>query len=416
MTGTARQAAEEFKGFYGLDVVVVPPNKESIRTDQPNLVFTHKEAKAAFLIDEIKRIHKTNRPVLIGTLTVKESEELGRELLKHKIKHHILNAKNDELEAEIIAEAGAPGAVTISTNMAGRGTDIVLGGKDGSYNKKVKELGGLHIIATNKHESIRIDNQLRGRAGRQGDPGSSQFIISFEDILMEKYKLKEILPKRFRDLKQIDIIDNQTINKRIAQAQRIIEGQMYDIRINLVEYTSFIEKQRIIFLGERNDLLLNNRFNEALSSDPGLIEVLANTNNPEQAVRIKEFILNQYDNLWASHLDYIAELREGIHLVRLGGESPLGVFHKKADENFNKIMEFMNEVVSGLKNSNYNIPEKGIKKPASTWTYIVNDNPFGNQLGIMLLDKSNIGMQVDFFSAVAVFFAGVFKRSKKKYE
>ena len=411
MTATAQQTAEEFEGFYGLRTVVIPPNKNCIRIDYPDQIYAHKEAKTNAIIKEIKTIHQTGRPILIGTHTVKESEELEKELLKNNIGCKVLNAKNDELEAEIVADAGTLNAVTISTNMAGRGTDIVLGGKNTSSKDKINQLGGLHVIGTNRHESKRIDDQLRGRAGRQGDPGSSCFIISLEDDLMIKYKLKELLPKKFRNLSHNDILNHTSIIKNIDLAQRIIEGQMYEIRKTLFEYTSFIEKQRCIFQADRQNLLNDNLFNTAI------------TDNISDTVRLisdkldnsrKEYLLNCYDLLWASHLSYVSEIRESIHLVRIGGENPLRVFHKKTDENFKIISsEIESEIISQIEKQE-NIPTKGIKKPSSTWTYIINDNPFGNQLAIMLLDNSNIGFQVDILTVPVIFIMGLIRKMRSK--
>ncbi|MDQ2656863.1 MAG: accessory Sec system translocase SecA2, partial [Bacteroidota bacterium] len=227
MTGTAQHAAEEFANFYGLGVVVIPPNKVCVRIDDPDMIFTHKAAKTRAILEEVRKVHQDGRPILIGTLTVKESEELQAEMQRYGITCTVLNAKNNESEAAIIAQAGMPGAVTISTNMAGRGTDIVLGGRDQGSKEAIVAAGGLHIIGTNRHESLRIDHQLRGRAGRQGDPGSSQFIVSMEDDLMVKYQLKSLLPRHLRNLHQDDPIYFTTIARSIAQAQRIIEGQLY---------------------------------------------------------------------------------------------------------------------------------------------------------------------------------------------
>jgi preprotein translocase subunit SecA len=196
MTATAQQSAREFAEFYGLSTVVIPPNKPCRRNDLPDLVFTTRKAKRQALIREIKKVHQTGQPVLIGTLSVKESEAMAQDLKKKGLPCQVLNAKNDEKEAAVIAEAGCLGAITISTNMAGRGTDIKLGGTDTTQKQAVGQLGGLYVIGTNKHESARIDRQLKGRAGRQGDAGESRFFISFQDELMERYQLREILPQK----------------------------------------------------------------------------------------------------------------------------------------------------------------------------------------------------------------------------
>lgn len=328
MTGSAKEASQELHDFYNLGVIVIPPNKPSQRQDLPDLVFPGRAEKIAAIVKEVKRVHAQNRPVLVGTRSVKESEELQQVLHAHGIACAVLNAKNDELEAAIIGQAGEPGKVTISTNMAGRGTDIRL-------HQPVK--GGLHVIGTNRHESVRIDNQLRGRAGRQGDPGSTQFIISQEDDLMIKYDLKSLLP--------------MDIHKAVAQLQRIIEGQLSDQRKTLFNYSNFIEIHRKVFFTERN-------------KDFG-----------------DEARLLHFDLLWADYLSEVAEIREGIHLERLAGKSPLQEFRKRADELFRTVLERLNDVSEEV------LLEK--RKPGATWTYIVNDNPFRNQVAIRLIQLSN---------------------------
>ncbi|MCB0593751.1 MAG: hypothetical protein KDD28_06645, partial [Phaeodactylibacter sp.] len=212
MTATAQTAANEFMNSYGLGVVVIPPNKPCRRVGHPDEVFTTQAAKIQAIVEEIQRAHRTGQPILLGTRTVRESENLASIIRKSGIPCQMLNAKNDELEADIIARAGMPGAITISTNMAGRGTDIVLGGPDGQDREPVIRAGGLYVIGTNRHESLRVDRQLRGRAGRQGDIGHSRFFISLEDELMVKYRLKEILPRRFRNLPEGQKIEDKRIH------------------------------------------------------------------------------------------------------------------------------------------------------------------------------------------------------------
>ncbi len=402
MTATAKQAAEEFEGFYNLQIVRIPSNKSNNRIDYPDLVFSHKQAKVKAIIDEVNLTHKLGRPILIGTLTVKESEEIALKLNENNIDCKVLNAKNDELEAEIISQAGTMGAVTISTNMAGRGTDILIGGKNGKNRDELIKLGGLHVIGTNRHESVRIDNQLRGRAARQGDPGSSKFIISLEDDLMLKYKLKELLPKKYRKIEKPILIDRIIVKNRIIQAQRIIEGQMYDLRQTLFEYTDFIEKHRQIFQAQRQDIFNSNDFK--LNLDKHFTD--------KEKTKIKEYLLNKHDSLWASHLEYTKDLQESIHLVRLGGEVPIRVFHKKADDHFKLINNQVHEIIKKLSSKNLDLDRLGIKKPSSSWTYIVNDNPYGNNLGISLI--SNIGFQIDLVTAPILMIIGLIKRIRQK--
>ena len=414
MTGTAANAAEELHNFYGLQVVIVPPNKPCLRIDHPDEIFMTRIEKTKAIIEEVKKVHDTGQPILIGTLTIKESEELAEHFMNSNIPCQVLNAKNDELEALIIADAGKKGAVTISTNMAGRGTDILLGGKNGTEKNKVIELGGLYVIGTNKHESIRIDRQLLGRAGRQGDVGSSRFFISLEDELMIKYRLKEALPKKLRNLNGNWSSSKPKMIKFINHIQRVIEGQAYDIRKTLFDYSDFIEKQRTIIQSERQQLLL---------SETDLVSQLSLTNDKTNALlenldliaKIRETALFHYDIFWTDHLDYMQQIREGIHLLRLGGQNPLREFHKKANTSFEEMClkidsEGQRNVRYILEHPTVTLSELGIKKPSSTWTYMISDNPFGRQLSIMLL--SNIGLQVDLFSTLMLGVYGIMEKIK----
>ena len=214
MTGAASDSKNEFLEFYGIDVVVIPSNRPCIRKELDPYIFAHKEEKNKAIIEEIKKVHLTGQPILIGTSNIKESFYIANQLLKIGVKCQVLNAKNDELEAHIIQNAGRLGAVTVSTNMAGRGTDILLGGIDGEYIQKIKELGGLYVIGTNRHESLRIDKQLMGRAGRQGNPGMTRFFISLEDDLMLKYGIDSIIPKRLQPKKQNEPLYNSVYKKK----------------------------------------------------------------------------------------------------------------------------------------------------------------------------------------------------------
>lgn len=265
MTATARPSASELKEFYGLSVAAVPPHKPSIRVDHPDVVFTHKKAKRRALVREIRQVHAAGRPILVGTASVKESEDLAQDLRDEGISCQALNAKNDELEARIIAQAGMLGAVTISTNMAGRGTDIKLGGEKEQERDRVVGLGGLYVIGTNRHESRRIDQQLRGRAGRQGDPGSTRFFISLKDDLFQRYGLSQIFYERHRLQPQPEALDLGPINKEIEHAQRIIEGQNFDIRKSLWKYSSLVEIQRQIVQTWRERILFAEESPEILS-------------------------------------------------------------------------------------------------------------------------------------------------------
>jgi len=248
MTGTALTEAEEFHKIYGLDVVVIPTHKSMVRSDHPDVIYKSEKSKFDAVIDEIVEMNRQKRPVLVGTVSVEKSERLARMLEKRGIKHNVLNAKQHEREAAIVAEAGQPAAVTIATNMAGRGTDIVLG-------SGVTDVGGLHIIGTERHESRRIDNQLRGRAGRQGDPGSSRFFISLEDDLMKIFGPAADRIGRLMDSLEVEPIEHPWVASSIAGAQKKVEGMHFDARKHVVEYDDVMNKQRQIVYEERHKVL-----------------------------------------------------------------------------------------------------------------------------------------------------------------
>jgi len=249
MTGTADTEAPEFKKIYNLDVMVIPSNMQMIRTDYPDMIYKTKKEKYEAAIDEIEALHKKGQPVLVGTISIDVSENLSKILKKRGVKHSVLNAKNHEREAEIISMAGQKGAVTISTNMAGRGTDIVLG--DG-----VTELGGLHILGTERHESRRIDNQLRGRSGRQGDPGTSRFYLALEDDLMRIFggeRITGIMEKL--GMEEGEPIEHNLISKAIENAQAKVEGHNFDIRKQILEYDDVMNQQREVIYKQRREAL-----------------------------------------------------------------------------------------------------------------------------------------------------------------
>src|SRR5436309_7027097 len=248
MTGTAVTEAEEFHKIYGLDVVVIPTHRPMVRADNPDVIYKTEQSKFEAVIDEIVEMNKQGRPVLVGTVSVEKSERLAKMLERRGVKHNVLNAKQHEREAAIVAEAGQPSAVTIATNMAGRGTDIVLGGG-------VTDVGGLHIIGTERHESRRIDNQLRGRAGRQGDPGSSKFFISLEDDLMKIFGPAADRIGRLMDSLEVEPIEHPWVARSIASAQKKVEGMHFDARKHVVEYDDVMNKQRQIVYEERRKVL-----------------------------------------------------------------------------------------------------------------------------------------------------------------
>jgi len=249
MTGTADTEAAEFKKIYNLDVAVIPTNMPMIRADYTDVIYKTEKEKFNAIIEETKELHKTKRPVLVGTISIEKSELLSKYLTRTGIKHHVLNAKHHEKEAEIIAQAGQPGMVTISTNMAGRGTDIKLG--DG-----VAEVGGLHILGTERHESRRIDNQLRGRSGRQGDKGSSRFYLSLEDDLLRIFGGERISSIMERiGIEEDQPIEHRLISKAIENAQKRVEGQNFEMRKHLLEYDDVMNRQRQVIYEQRKKAL-----------------------------------------------------------------------------------------------------------------------------------------------------------------
>ena len=258
MTGTADTEAEEFGSIYKLEVIVVPTNQPMIREDCPDVIYRTEDEKFDAAIEEIKELHAIKRPVLVGTISIERSELLSKKLKKSGIKHNVLNAKHHEKEAEIIAQAGQPGAVTIATNMAGRGTDIVLG-------ESIPELGGLHILGTERHESRRIDNQLRGRSGRQGDMGSSRFYLSLEDDLLRIFGSDKISPLMARlGMEDGQPIEHAMVSKAVANAQKKVEAHNFDIRKHLLEYDDVMNRQREVLYTLRREIINTDNAKELL--------------------------------------------------------------------------------------------------------------------------------------------------------
>jgi preprotein translocase subunit SecA len=267
MTGTAETEAEEFHKIYNLEVVQIPTNKPMVRDDKADLVYKNTEGKLNALINTVKELHETGRPILVGTISIERNELLSQMLKRAGVPHEILNAKNNEREAHIIAQAGRLGAVTLATNIAGRGVDILLGGNpaDPEEQAKVKELGGLAVIGTERHESRRIDNQLRGRAGRQGDPGSSQFFIALDDDLMRLFGGDRVA----RMMETLGIPDDQPIeaglvSKSIESAQKKIEGFNFDTRKHVLEYDDVMNKQRSSIYNKRKQILTGTNFSDEI--------------------------------------------------------------------------------------------------------------------------------------------------------
>jgi preprotein translocase subunit SecA len=393
MTATARSAEEEFRLFYNLHIVLITPNKPCIRIDHQDVLFGTKVQKERAIIDEIIRVHKTRRPILVGTQSVEESGLFAKVLQDHGVECAVLNAKRDEYEAQIIAQAGKLDAVTISTNMAGRGTDIRLGGSDEKEKQQVLELGGLYVIGTNKHESQRIDQQLRGRAGRQGDPGASRYFISLHDDLYIKYRLNELLPAKLLPIDQNGKIDNPIIRREATRIQRICEGQNLEIKKTLNKYSALIEKQRTILFNRRKDIL-NNQSASVLfkQKSPEKYKQYHSLIGEKNIYNICQLIsLYFIDNYWQQYLAEISEIRESIHLKRVGGQDPFVEFQKLAIKIFDELIQKLDERLIKKFNSiqidtnNINLEKLGIKAPSATWTYLINDNPFEHNVGMQLI-------------------------------
>ena len=406
MTGTADTEAAEFKKIYNLDVSVVPTNMPMIRKDNADVIYKTRREKYAAAIDEIEALNKKGQPVLVGTISIDVSEQIAEKLKKRGIKHSVLNAKNHEAEAEIISMAGQPGAVTISTNMAGRGTDIKLG-------EGVTEVGGLHILGTERHESRRIDNQLRGRSGRQGDPGSSRFYLSLEDDLLRIFGGERIghIMERL-GLEDGEPIEHGLISKAIENAQSKVEGHNFDIRKHLLEYDDVMNQQREVIYRQRRELLRGDdihdtildmiedkaaviasqfaderalpedwdlkglsdavyqqfNFRPALEdknlldglNEEGLAKELydqaeANYVQREEHLgqdnlkRLERYIMLQtVDNLWKDHLLTMDHLKEGIGLRGYAQQDPLIVYKKEGFELFQDLIERIKEETLGI--------------------------------------------------------------------
>ena len=405
MTGTAKTEEDEFLKIYKLPVVVVPTNKPVIRIDHPDVIYKTKRAKYKAVANDVERISATGQPILIGTTSIEQSEELSRILDKKGIPHNVLNAKFHEQEAEIIAGAGQEGSVTIATNMAGRGTDIKLG-------EGVMELGGLYIVGTERHESRRIDNQLRGRSGRQGDPGESRFYLSLEDDLLRLFGSDNIAHIMDRlGLGEDDPIEHKMITKSIENAQKKVEGRNFDMRKHVLEYDDVMNQQRKVIYSERRKVLsgdnlrdhimnmidgiieaeMNQYANEKLYPEEwtldGLIKDAESIYAPKDRMtvesleemsrdEIQEFLhnladeaykqreelfgeenmrelekiimLRVVDNRWMEHLDRMDMLREGIGLLAYGQRNPLVEYKIKSHDMFGQMIDTIQSDIASL--------------------------------------------------------------------
>ena len=396
MTGTAKTEEEEFRDIYNMYVIQIPTNKPCIREDMSDLMYATINGKYRAIVEFIKEVHETGQPILVGTISVESNEKLSKMLTKEHIKHEVLNAKNHAREAEIIAKAGEKGAVTIATNMAGRGTDIKLG-------EGVAELGGLCVIGTERHESRRIDNQLRGRAGRQGDPGYSQFFISFEDELMHRFgadKIKGMVQSLGLD--EMEQVRSKMFTRSVESAQKKVEGNNYDMRKNLLDYDNIVSEQRKIIYERRNEILdsedihniildiihdhidvlidshiepegyltdddlnsiMDNVNHNLLKTDKLKLEELSGLTEDEVANIISERVIEDYeekiaivpedivrdfekhislrviDEAWVKHISDMDNLREGIGLRGYGQNNPLQAYALEGYEMFERMQD-----------------------------------------------------------------------------
>ncbi len=404
MTGTAKTEEEEFRNIYNMYVIQIPTNKPVIREDLPDLVYATEKGKYQAIINVIKEIHAKGQPILVGTISVENNEKLSALLKKEHLPHEVLNAKNHAREAEIIAKAGEKGAITIATNMAGRGTDIKLG-------EGVKELGGLCVLGTERHESRRIDNQLRGRAGRQGDPGMSQFFVSFDDDLMRRFgtdKIKQMLISvGFTDDQSIR---SKTFTKSIETAQKKVEGNNFDMRKSLLDYDNVMNEQREIIYSRRNEILDQESIKERTletfknniatlcdnhiepegyltENDKSEIVEYINTNLVKKAnIKVDDILpmkkeddvidylaekviadyeakmkivpdevrdsfekaiaLRVIDSAWLEHINNMEHLREGIGLRGYGQTNPLQAYTMEGYEMFDRLLAGIDEKIS----------------------------------------------------------------------
>ena len=404
MTGTAKTEEEEFRNIYNMYVIRIPTNKPVIREDLPDLVYSGENGKYKAIINVIKEIHAKHQPILIGTISVESNEKLSKLLTKNGLKHEVLNAKNHEREAEIIAHAGEKDAITLATNMAGRGTDIKLG-------EGVREIGGLYVIGTERHESRRIDNQLRGRSGRQGDPGTSQFFVSFEDDLMRRFgteKIKNMLISMGIDDDQA--IRSKALTRSIESAQKKVEGRNFSIRKNVLKYDDVMNAQREIIYEQRRQVLDGENLKDNIlnmikslaeevvisqfAGDNDVNQEALNTNiknifgvdisdfvkeNAKDSNKIieklQEVALSEYDKKeaeigseelrelervvmlkvvdqkWMDHIDAMDELKDGIGLRAYGQQDPVVKYRIEGMDMFDEmVLDIKHDVVQMMMN------------------------------------------------------------------
>lgn len=383
MTGTAVEATDQLRQFYGLRVSVIERHKPNQRFDEADRLYSTAQEKQAALVREIIELHGQQRPVLVGTPDVSESEQLAASLREQGITVSVLNAKNDAEEARIIAEAGDIGQVTVSTQMAGRGIDIRLGGADERNRQAVLERGGLAVLGSARHRTARLDNQLRGRAGRQGDPGSSLFFVSLEDDVVvaagseQSFTVRPEADGQIHDSRAAAYVDH---------CQRVTEGQLLEIHSQTWKYNKLLTDQRDI-LDERRTALLDTdqAWRELRDRAPERAAQLQHLGNSvcEQAAR--DIMLYHLDTGWAEHLAHLDEVRESIHLRAIARETPIDEFHRIAVAEFKELAQrAVDEAVATFRSveidsDGAHLEDEGLVRPSATWTYMVSDNPLASR-------------------------------------
>lgn len=394
MTGTAVEATDQLRQFYNLHVSVIDRNKELQRFDEADRIYASVDEKSRAIVNEIVAINSTGQPVLVGTHDVAESEDLAAALRERGIEVNVLNAKNDEDEARIVAEAGDVGRVTVSTQMAGRGTDIKLGGADESDRDAVVERGGLAVLGTSRHRSSRLDNQLRGRAGRQGDPGKSVFFVSLEDDVVKQGGEDESLSAR----PDADgLIESKRVRDFIAHCQRVTEGQLLEIHAQTWKYNHLLADQRIIIDERRAKLLdTDQAWQELAERAPERAAELRDVPAEARERAAREIMLFHLDQTWADHLELMDDVRESIHLRAIARETPIDEYHRIAVREFKDLAQrAVNDAVDTFKtvlidSDGAHLEDHGLSRPSATWTYMVSDNPLSGGGNSVLKGIGNI--------------------------
>jgi preprotein translocase subunit SecA len=391
MTGTGLTSEEEFRTVYNLDVIAIPTNRENARKDTDDFIFQTENGKFTALAREVKARHEKGQPVLIGTASIESNERLAGVLRAAGVPHEVLNAKNHEREGEIIAQAGKHGAVTVATNMAGRGVDVKLGGNPATAeeHEAVKALGGLHVIGTERHEARRIDNQLRGRSGRQGDPGETQFFISLEDRLMRVFAsdaVKSIMGRL--GIPEDEPIANRMITNSLEKAQETIEGRNFDSRKHVLGFDDVLNHQRKVIYGKRRAVLMGERDAvldtawELLEAARGDVLDAGPKASPQELLQEKEVelgeafipslrrtLLQAYDMFWIEHLETMDHLRNSVNLRSYGGRDPFIEYRKEGLKLFRELEEglarFVAETIPHMGHTHSAAPAVSISRPAS---------------------------------------------------